>query len=68
MPRGIWNGSAPGDRRPKLTRAAREALRQDIRDLLAEEPGLSKTEVGRRLASKYGVSGSTVTQLIRDMQ
>lgn len=44
----------------KLTPAQREALAQEIRDLRENDPRISVMEIGRRLALKWGVTGSTV--------
>lgn len=49
----------------KLTPAQREALAQEIRDLRADEPTISKSEIGRRLAGKYGVTGSYIQEITR---
>lgn len=55
-----------GHHRRTLTPAKRAELVADITELYESDPGIALNEVSRRLAPKYGVSGSRIRQVVRD--
>lgn len=66
--KGMWGniqfGGRTAQKRPALTDEQRRTIREDADAMREANPGISKAAIGRALATKHGVSGSTVLQTI----
>lgn len=60
--RSPFPGQQLTSRGSKLQPGQRAQLLKDIAELREQEPGISKTEIGRRMAVKYGISAATVVR------
>lgn len=60
-----WRPTGPlAPRRVKITAQQREQIREEYREALADEPGLSKLEFARRTAQRYDVAGSYIRHIL----
>lgn len=65
-----YHGVQPSDwqqkrwRRQTTTSEMRDAIRRDAEEIREKEPDISKSELGRRLAVKYNITGATARYYI----